>query len=103
MKQIKIAVASMIIAAGAYGAYAFSNASTEVKKAEVKYWVTGESATEYTVQTMEPEPSKNKCDLGSAKPCEIRTTASLTSPTSILKSDVHDPAQTQIDSQQPNF
>jgi len=101
MKNIKIAVAALVIAAGSIGAFAFTKAEKEVKKAPVTYYVTGQiDPNHYTVQLAPPDDSQ--CGLGSVKPCEIRTTATPTGD-QMLASDVNDPAQTNIVSKQPNF
>jgi len=70
MKQLKIAVVAMVIAAGAYGTYAFTNANNSVEKAPTQYWVTGVSGTEFNVSS-NPDDAR-ECD-GSQIPCSITT------------------------------
>lgn len=101
MKNIKIAVAALVIAAGSIGAFAFTKAEKEVKKAPVTYYVTGNAdATHYSVELT--EPTNSRCDQGSVRPCQIETTAPV-SGGQILKSDVNDTAKTSIESMQPEF
>lgn len=96
-------VAALVIAAGSLGAFAFTKAEKDVKKAPVTYWVTGEAGANYVVSTTPPSPANNRCGQGAEEPCQISTTASLVSTNQITKADVHDMSQTDIQSEQPEF
>lgn len=98
---MKMAVAALVIAAGSIGAFAFTKAEKEVKKAPVTYYVTAQpNATHYAVQLT--EPNNSQCDLGDDIPCKIETTAPV-SGGQILISDVNDTSKTSVMNRQPEF
>jgi len=70
MKRIKLAVAALVIAAGAFGTYAFTNANADTEKAAQTLWVIGKSGDNYIVSD-NPDDA-GPCN-GTLDPCEIFT------------------------------
>lgn len=72
MNKIRTAVAAMVIAAGAFAAYAFTNVNIQEQPPQpVEYWVTGKTATHFNVSN---NPADARDCEGGADPCSIRTT-----------------------------
>ena len=73
MKQLKLAVAALVIAAGSLGAFAFTKAEKEVKKATQPFHYVGTTTNEgdfANINNWVEGPSEAPCDEADAKPCE---------------------------------
>lgn len=73
MKQLKLAVAALVIAAGSLGAFAFTKAEKEVKKATQTFHYVGNSTSPgafANINNWEEGPSDLTCSESDVKPCQ---------------------------------
>ena len=89
MNKLKLAVAALVIAAGTFGAFAFSNASEEKESAVLNvYHYEGVDANG-DILFAPGEPNPGDCTTGSI-PCRFESTQTLISPMS--SADIQDKA-----------
>ncbi|SMD01282.1 hypothetical protein [Pedobacter nyackensis] len=70
MKNLRLALAALVIAAGSFTFFAFTKANGEAKKAPKTYWVVGMSGPNYIVSD---NPDDAGPCIGESDPCEIFT------------------------------